>query len=175
MMWAVNSGPEGCISASTVVEMRTSSDGVNWSSPVATDLAERDPYPWHIDVEWIPSRNEFWAIYDVKVPGSCTTAALHYAISTDGLHWTPGSGALLTRGAIVQFSDIVYRGAVDFDAQNNSVTLWYSGARYLNGRYDWRIATETMTLAEFLTRISGPPSAGISLTGGPPLTDADAP
>jgi hypothetical protein len=175
MMWAVNSGAPGCTSASTSVELRTSTDGITWSDPVATDLAERDPYPWHIDVEWIPSRNEFWAIYNVKVAGSCTTAALHQATSADGIHWSPASGPLLTRGTIVAFDDIVYRGAVDFDAQNNSVSLWYSGARYVNGRYDWRIATEKMTLADFLSRVSGAAGTTISQTSAPPLTDADAP
>jgi hypothetical protein len=175
LMWAVNSGPTGCASATTVVELRSSPDGVTWSAPVATDLAERDPYPWHIDVEWIPSRNEYWAIYNVKVAGSCTTAALHYATSADGIHWTPGSGPVLTRGVIPAFQDIVYRGAVEFDAQSNAVTLWYSGARYQNGRYDWRIATERMTLEEFLARGSGAANITPSVTDAPPLTDSDAP
>ncbi len=32
LMWAVNSGPEGCAGGATTVELRRSGDGVNWSN-----------------------------------------------------------------------------------------------------------------------------------------------
>jgi hypothetical protein len=177
MMWSVNSGAGGCTSASTTVELRRSSDGVNWSPAMATDLAEADNFPWHIDVEWIPSRGEFWSVYNVKVAGSCTTAALHFATSVDGVHWVAASSSVLARGRIPAFEDIVYRGAVSYDADADVVTLLYSGARFHDNRYTWRVATEQMTLDAFLARVNAPaiPGAGIGLTSAPPLTDADAP
>ena len=177
MMWSVNSGAGGCISATTSEELRRSGDGVNWSAPVATDLAESDNYPWHIDVEWIPSRGEFWGVYNVKVTGSCTTAALHFAVSADGLHWVPTISPVLARSAIPAFDDIVYRGAISYDAGADVVTLLYSGAQFRNGRYAWRIATEQMTLATFLARVTTPPPIAGSgtVTTAPPPTDADAP
>jgi len=177
MMWSVNSGTGGCTSASTTVELRRSSDGVNWSAAVATDLAEEDNFPWHIDVEWIPSRGEFWSVYNVKVAGSCTTAALHFATSTDGVHWVPGHSAVLARGRIPAFEDIVYRGAVSYDAGANVVTLLYSGARFQDTRYTWRVATEQMPLEAFLSRVNALafPGGGTGLTDAPPLTNADAP
>ncbi|HUQ98935.1 MAG TPA: hypothetical protein VM166_05720 [Gemmatimonadaceae bacterium] len=175
-MWTVNSGPSGCASASTTVEMRTSSDGITWSPAAATDLAEQDNFPWHIDVEWIPSRSEFWATYNVKVAGSCTTAALHFARSIDGVHWTPAVGPVLVRDAIPEFKDIVYRASLLYDAAGDAVTLWYSGARYDGTRYTWRVATEIIPGAEFFARLATVPPAGTGLVSdSPPLTNADAP
>jgi hypothetical protein len=176
MMWSVNSGSAGCTSATTTVEMRRSTDGINWSAPVETDLAE-DNFPWHIDVEWIPSRGEFWGVYNVKVAGSCTTAALHFATSEDGVHWVAAPSPVVARSAIPAFDDIVYRGAISYDPGAGMVTLLYSGARFENSRYTWRVATEEMTLEAFLGRVNSPlPSGGnLTVTTAPPLTDADAP
>lgn len=177
LMWAVNSGAEGCTSASTTVELRRSTDGITWSAPVTTDLSEGTLFAWHIDVQWIPSKAEFWATYNVKVPGSCTTAALHFAKSVDGVHWDVAPGAILVRGATPAFSDIVYRASLLYDQASDNITLWYSGAAFADSRYTWRIATETMTAAEFFARVEALSSAGTtpSVTTAPPLTDATAP
>lgn len=178
LMWSVNSGTTGCTSNSTTVELRRSENGVNWSDPITTDLTEAEAFAWHIDVQWIPERSEFWAIYNVKVPGSCTTAALHFAKSVDGVHWVVAPGPVLTRGAIPAFDDIVYRSSLLFDQTSQTVSLWYSGARFDNSRYTWRIATESLTLQAFLSRIATLPPLGGSAIGpttAPPLTNADAP
>jgi hypothetical protein len=176
LMWSVNSGTTGCSSLSTTVELRRSVDGITWSQPETTDLAEETVFAWHIDVEWIPSAGEFWAVFNVKVPGSCTTSALHFARSTDGLHWQISPGPVLARGAIPAFADIVYRASLLYDQALDTVTLWYSGARYDQSRYVWRIATESMTAATFFNRLAS--QAAITtpaVTNAPPLTDADAP
>ena len=177
LMWAVNSGSGGCSGASTTVELRRSSDGIVWSAPVTADLPETGVFPWHIDVEWIPSKQEFWATYNVKIPGSCTTAALHFAKSADGLHWTPAAGSVLERSAIPEFTDIVYRASLEYDQVSDRITLWYSGAHYANSRYTWRIATEELSAADFFARIASPPipGTGLGVTSAPPLTDDDAP
>jgi hypothetical protein len=177
LMWSVNSGTSGCSGASTSVELRASTDGVHWSDPTTTDLAEEGGFAWHIDVQWIPSRSEFWAIYNVKIPGSCTTSALHFARSVDGLHWVIEPGPVLVRGAIPAFADIVYRASLLYDPTLDSVTLWYSGARFENGQYVWRIATESLDLTAFLGRVGTPlpAAATIGITSAPPLTDSDAP
>ena len=177
MMWAVNSGSGGCSGASTTVELRRSIDGIVWSAPVTAELPETGVFPWHIDVEWIPSKQEFWATYNVKTPGSCTTAALHFAKSADGLHWTPAAGSVLERSAIPEFTDIVYRASLEYDQVSDRITLWYSGAHYANSRYTWRIATEELSAADFFARIASPPipGTGLGVTSAPPLTDDDAP
>ena len=174
-MWSVNSGFAGCGGLSTTVELRRSSDGLTWSAPVLTDLAEKDSYPWHIDVEWVASRGEFWAIYNVKEPGSCTTPTLHFATSPDGIVWTPAAFPLLVRGAIPAFADIVYRAAAYYDATDGLVTLWYSGARFENSQYTWRVATERLTLDALFARLNTRPIGAIGVSDAPPLTNDDAP
>jgi hypothetical protein len=158
------------------VELRRSTDGVTWTDPVITDLGTADPYPWHIDVEWIASRGEFWAVYNVKIAGSCTTAALHFATSTDGLAWNPASSPVLVRGEIPAFADIVYRAAISYDPASQLTTLFYSGARFEHGGYTWRVATERLALDAFLRRLAAvTPGEGTSVTSSPPLTDETAP
>jgi hypothetical protein len=175
LMWSVNSGASGCTSAATTVELRRSSDGVTWSDPVTTDLSETNAFAWHIDVEWIPSKQEFWAISNVKVPGSCPTAALDFAKSLDGVHWLPAAGPVLVRGAIPAFADIVYRASLLYDEASDNITLWYSGARFDNGRYTWKIATERVAASAFFARLAALAGAVVGVTSAPPLTDADAP
>ena len=177
LMWSVNSGTTGCTGDATTVELRRSSDGIDWSNPVTTDLAEPTVFAWHIDVEWIAAKQEFWAVYNVKIPGSCTTSELHFARSADGLHWVAEPGPVLTRGTVPEFADIVYRASFLYNASSDNLTLWYSGAKYENGRYDWRIATERLSASAFMERITAtpPPGGGSSVTKAPQLTDADAP
>jgi hypothetical protein len=179
MMWSVNSGATGCASSATTVELRRSTDGINWSDPVATDLSEETVFAWHIDVQWIPSKGEFWATFNVKIPGSCTTSALHFAKSVDGLHWVVEPGPVLVRGAIPAFTDIVYRASLLYDETTDIITLWYSGARFDNNRYTWRIATESLGASAFFGRVATPlpggAGTGQGVTDAPPLTDADAP
>ncbi len=70
MMWSVNSGKAGCASQSTTVELRRSADGFVWADPKKVSLTQPGYFVWHLDVQWIPSRNEYWALYNVKTPGS---------------------------------------------------------------------------------------------------------
>ena len=141
-MWSVNAGTGGCSSSTTKVEHRTSSDGVRWSAPRDVEITESDPPAWHIDVSWIPTFNEFWALYNGKPAGNCNTAALYLATSSDAIHWRRLPNPVLTRGAIFDFSDIVYRASLEYDARSDIVTLWYSGARYVLETWIWRAAVE---------------------------------
>lgn len=180
LMWSVNGGV-GCDGAATTVELRHSSDGLNWSNPIETDLKESGAFAWHLDVEWIPSLNEFWATYNIKAPGSCTTAALHFATSSDGVHWLTSPGPVLQREAIPEFKDVVYRGSLHYDAASDDVTLWYSGARNVTDRngtgnhYEWKIGTERLTRTALFARVAQAPFAIKGVTSAPPLTNADSP
>ena len=115
-MFSVNSGPDGCTAHGTTVELRTSDDGRHWSAPVATDLAEPGQVAWHIDVQWIPARGEYWALYNTyPAGGTCTTDALRFARSPDGLHWTTARSPVLRRGVSDAFRDVVYRSTFVVD------------------------------------------------------------
>ena len=179
LMWSVNAGPIGCGSASTTLELRRSADGVHWSTPQTASLSDPDGFAWHIDVEWVPSRNEYWAVYPIKVAGGCTTDRLRFATSADGLHWTSYPLPVLLKGASDELKDIVYRSTIDLDADAGVVTLWYSGAKYDHGIYGWHLAWERMTPTQLLARVSTPTSVSARTaplrSDLPPLTNETAP
>jgi hypothetical protein len=127
---------------------------VSWSDPERATISDPDGYPWHIDVEWIPSRNEYWAVYPVKVPGGCTTDRLRFATSADGLHWTTYPSPVLLKGASDDLKDVVYRSTVDYDATSGQVTLWYSGAKFDHGSYSWHLASERLSQSGLFARVN---------------------
>jgi hypothetical protein len=141
-MWSVDAGTDGCGAAATSVELRRSTDGVQWADPVTVDLVQPGYSPWHIDVQWIPSRHEFWAVYNGKTPGSCTTPAVFLATSPDGVTWRAQEWPVLAKGRVPQFDDIVYRTTFDYDPVTDAITFWYSGARYNGTQYVWSAAVE---------------------------------
>lgn len=158
LMWTVNGGIDGCKGPATTVEVRHSVDGLAWSPPETAQIASDGESPWHIDVEWIPSRNEYWAVYNAKEPGSCMTKTLRFATSPDGVTWTVFPSPLLRAGAIPAFADVVYRSSIDYDAASDIVTILYSGARADQSRYAWQVATEQMDLQTLMARVAAAPS-----------------
>jgi len=136
-MWSVNGRRLGCSAADAVLEVRRSSDGISWGAPQPLSLAHDGLFPWHVDVQWIASRGEFVAVYNAKLPGSCTTPALFLATSPDGVRWTPLRAPLVVKGATPVLQDIVYRATFRVDAATGDLWLWVSGARLASGRWAW--------------------------------------
>jgi hypothetical protein len=173
LMWAVN-GNVGCTGASTTVELRRSVDGIVWSNPQTVELSQPGFAPWHIDVEWIASRGEFWALYNVKTAGSCTTSAVYLATSRDGVHWTTFPSPVLARGAIAEMRDVVYRSTFTYDESSDAITFWYSGAR-LEGAitYAWHSAVQRRLRSDVFAMINAPSKTAplADRTTLPPLTN----
>jgi hypothetical protein len=147
-MWAVNAGRLGCSAPSAGVEVRRSGDGVQWSAPEPVSLAHQNLFPWHIEVQWVPGRNEFWALYNVKGNGDCATPALFLATSPDGYEWKVVGQPVLTRGRIPELTDIVYRSSFLYDPASDAITFWYSGARYNGSKYVWGAVMERRRRAD---------------------------
>ena len=141
-MFAVNAGQSGCGAATTVVEVRRSQDGIRWGAAEPAQLTQPDFWPWHLDVQWIPQLNRFWALYNVKTGNGCTTPAVYLAESDDGLAWQVVPQAVLVKGAIPEFQDIVYRSTFQYDPLTDAVTFWFSGARWESDGYRWSAAVE---------------------------------
>ena len=141
-MWAVNSGPSGCGASSARVELRRSTDGERWSEPEPLDFPLPDLWPWHVEVQWMSSRNEFWAVFNAKTKSGCTTPAVFIARSPDGVEWTVTGRPVIAKGRIPEFEHIVYRSTFDYDPAADIVTFWYSGARYVGTDYVWGAAVE---------------------------------
>ena len=175
LMWTVNSGATGCSSSATTVELRRSTDGLEWSSPTTAALTQPGVYPWHIEVQWIPTRQEYWALYNGKVAGSCTTDALYIATSADGVAWKTYRSPILRRGAIPEFADVVYRATFAYDPQRDVVSLWHSGARFTNRGYEWHAAFERRPRAELFQDVARMDVIVAAPSSTPPLTNATAP
>ena len=131
-MFAVNSGAAGCGAAAhdgggAPLDRR---DPLG-RPPAPVDLSQPDLWPWHIDVQWIPQPQPFWAVYNAK-----TAERLHHAGGLPGReHGRAGlAGAcrqpVLVKGAIPELQDIVYRTTFEYDPATDAITFWFSGARY---------------------------------------------
>jgi hypothetical protein len=157
-MWAVNGG-FGCTAASSTVEVRHSGNGIDWSDPVTVSLDQPGLFAWHIEVQWIPSRHEYWALYNAKQPKTCNTEAVYLATSADGITWKTFPSPVLERGAFPEFSSIVYRSTFNYDPKTDVISFWYSGARYLYEEFYWGSAFQRRTRAELFASINQVPDA----------------
>jgi hypothetical protein len=175
LMWTVNAGALGCTSSSTTVELRRSADGLAWTSPRTVTLTQPGVYPWHLEVQWLPSRQEFWALYNGKLAGSCTTDALYLATSADGVTWKTYASPILRRGAIPELADIVYRATFSYDPQRDVVSLWHSGARYTSRGYEWHAAFERRPRTDLFEAAARLQAAAAQPLNTPPLTNVTAP
>jgi hypothetical protein len=153
-MFAVNAGPSGCGAASTTVEVRRSPDGVHWGDPTPVALAAAELSPWHIDVQWIQALGRFWALYNAKAAGGCTTPAVYLAESADGLQWPATGLQVLVKGVIPTLQDVVYRSTFEYDPLTDAVTFWFSGARFESGAYRWGAAVERRHRADVFQRLA---------------------
>lgn len=159
-MWSVNSGVQGCSAPVTVIEHRTSSDGLNWSDVSTVGLVQPGQAIWHIDVQWIPARSEYWALYNTYPVGtSCATNSLYLARSADGMNWTTYPSPIATAGVIPAFHHLIYRSTFLTNPKATMVTLWMSGAAYAQQTgYTWQTATVTTSVANLLG-LAGSPAA----------------
>ena len=162
-MWTVNGGLGGCTDASSTVQLRHSVDGIKWESPTNIDLADGDLTPWHIEVQWVAARNQYWAVYPVKAPYRCSTQKLYFATSSDGVKWTKYPTPLLQAGDLKELNDIVYRSTFDYNAETDEVRFWFSGANVISlGTYNWRTVLQRMKRSDVFGRVTAPKSAASS-------------
>ena len=172
MMWSVNAGKTGCESSSTFIELRRSVDGMNWSPPIEIPFAHPPFLIWHLEVQWIPSREEFWAVYNVKHAGNCNTDLLFMATSKDGVTWKTYPSPLLRAGAIPEFEHIVYRSTFAYNPRTDNIRFWFSGARWEPHGYVWRTVYQKRKRADVFAAIEAEPLTSLNLRRGhdaPPL------
>lgn len=128
-MWAVDAGRAGCSSRQTRIVLRGSTDGIGWSQATPVSFVQPGFTPWHLDVQYVPELNAYWALVAAYPRGSaCTASSLFLATSNDGVEWKTYPSPVLERGALPQFSANVYRSTFAFEPDGNSLTLWITGA-----------------------------------------------
>lgn len=158
-MFEVDAGVDGCSSKTSRVVSRRSNDGLKWSATTPVTLTQPGYQPWHLDVQYITQRGEYWALIAAyPTAQGCVATSLFLATSPDGQTWKTYPAPVLAKGAVPQFSAAVYRSTFAFtDAEN--VTLWFSGARLASvnaGKnvFAWTAAVAHTTASDIMTRIT---------------------
>ena len=126
VMWSVD--PAGCAAPSSTLTYRTSVDGSNWSNPQATDMVQANFVIWHINVNYVSSKNELWAAVTAYPNGQtcCANTRLFFSRSQDGVHWTSYNKPILS-ASLSGWDDMqIYRSSFLFDERNNRIEVWYS-------------------------------------------------
>jgi hypothetical protein len=156
VMWSVNAVNGGCRSKATTVEQRTSSDGIRWSAPTSVKWEQPGYVVWHLDVQYMATRREFWAVFaGYPVEAGCAADDLFFARSADGVQWETFPSPIVARGATELFQHSVYRSTFTYDAARDVIRLWISGARF-GDQWVWRAATVQWRMPDLLARVSAP-------------------
>lgn len=178
-MWSVNAVAGGCQAQSTVVERRTSTDGVHWSNATAVNLVQPGFVPWHLDAQYIPSKREYWMLFAAYPQGAgCAATDLFFAKSVDGVAWQTYRAPLVARIDYPAYSNAVYRSTFYYDADNDAVRLWLSGAVLSDQKWVWTLSTSRWGMSELLAHVdkSPTPFAGSQPpTIGPVVWDRTSP
>lgn len=154
LMWSINGGTLGCDDRSATMQLRRSVDGVKWGPPLTIALSNDGLMPWHLDVQWIPSQNQYWALYPAKEAGTCATRALFLATSPDGVKWTTYPTPVLSAGETPELKDIVYRSTFEYDAATDEVRFWFSGANLVGNLYNWRTVLQRHSRTGLFAKIA---------------------
>ena len=122
LMWSNNSdqndGVGGWKNQNAFVELRSSQDGKNWSAPTSLkqslvlqgEGAIEYYIPWHLDVQWIESENEYWGIFCAYPKGGNTNRTyLLFGRSSDGETWTSYPTPLISPVNGQWYNNFIYR------------------------------------------------------------------
>ncbi|RLC75097.1 MAG: hypothetical protein DRJ03_30810 [Chloroflexi bacterium] len=146
-MWYVESS--GCTVSSTTVKYRVSTDGVNWSSAQDVNISQPGYIVWHLDVIYVPSKNEYWMLFPAFPSGSsCGNTVLFYAKSADRINWTTYNKIALDKGSGWDSTQI-YRSTLLYDSANDLLKVWYSA----RGSSGWRVGYTERNYNDFLTNL----------------------
>ena len=169
--WYVDAGTTSCRSrvvrvmtqvAASANTMRLPGLERGWSAARQVALVQPGYSIWHIDVQWIAERNEYWAVYSAYAGSNCTTQELFFARSANGLAWQTYPIPVISHGDLPWTAGTMYRASALYDAARD-VIQFYTSSR--SRGQEWRIGVVEYRLSTFLTALSiGAPSSA-SLTG----------
>lgn len=175
-LFAVDAGTGGCNAGTTRIVQRTSTDGLTWSDAKAVSFTQPGFQPWHLDVQYVPDRAEYWAFVVAYPSGSgCHASSLFLATSRDGQSWTTYPRAILTPREFGAFSKTVYRST--FAAEGDSLSIWYSGARQTrrgtrtrSAVLQWSLAAARTSVAALFAKVTD--KTGLTRMSMAPTIDA---
>lgn len=117
------------------VQVRWSEDGIHWSEEVrdVKNFLGEDAYgeqlaPWHQDVQYIPEKNEYWALSQCFSGNSPDNSVLYMTRSKDGLNWQQvGNQPVLEPNNAPFWNDFqIYRSTFTYNAETDQMDIWYS-------------------------------------------------
>jgi hypothetical protein len=157
-MWSVNAVTQGCYSLGEemALEQRRSSDGVTWSLPEPVNLRVPGRVPWHLDVQYVPARKEYWALIAAYPDGTtCSRTAIYFARSADGTNWTVAPNPLLGPNEFGPLNDVVYRSTFHYFEASDAVAVWFTGARLGDGGLQFAMASARYPYADLIRKVTG--------------------
>jgi hypothetical protein len=131
-MWTVNVGPGGCATTTSVVQERTSVDGVQWSPPVPVGIEVPGFVVWHLNVTQVPGTQRLLAaVTAFRENTSCNTTRLFLTYGDDDYGDDQAMATypkpLLVPGKGLAWDDhAIYRSSLIYDPQHERLRLWYS-------------------------------------------------
>ena len=151
-MWSVNTGDRGWNNQSNIVELRTSLNGIDWSEPVSlkNGFAQAGYYHWHIDMQWMEEKQEYWCIYPAyPYGGGSNYTELFFATSKDGLVWTTYENPVLVPENGTWYNNFIYRSTYLYDEATDMFRLWYNAG---SGQ-GWQVAYTENTYTDMVAAL----------------------
>ena len=131
----------------------TSTDGIKWTNKKQVTITDKT---WHLNVEWVPSKSEYWMLSDYPT----SKGNMRWATSKDGLTWTTFPGLVLERRPAAWDANL-YRGCFIYDPAKDLLRVWYSA--YKTGPTVWRTGHTQRAYAAFLAQLKAKPAGGWSV------------
>ncbi|MEO5800899.1 MAG: hypothetical protein ABIZ70_12280 [Gemmatimonadales bacterium] len=172
-VWYVDAGTRKCRNRVTRVMTQRGSDmaGVEparpesgWDGARQVRLQQPGFSVWHIDVTWVPARNEYWAIYPANRNYSCYGRDLFFARSADGVNWTTYRTPVLQRSDADWIRGSLYRGSLLYDPSRDAIRIYLSASA--PGSI-WHLGYVEYRFADFLRTLERNP--GVAPTAAAPL------
>jgi hypothetical protein len=157
-MWTVNAASQGCFSLRSEIALthRRSADGITWSDPEFVQLRVPGRVPWHWDVQYVPAKQEYWALVAAYPEGTtCSHTAVFFARSADGMSWTVSPTPLLGPGEFEPIRDLVYRSTFHYHDGSDAVSVWFSGAKLDGKIFHYAVAAARYSYPDLARRVSG--------------------
>ena len=148
-------------------------DSADWQSGVETDLAQPGYVVWHMKVEFVPSKNEYWALY-VAYPAdgrSCKDDDLFMARSKDGVHWLTYTRAVLRHERRRWTAGALYRSSFVYDPQTDALRVWLSA---VDAKQAWHLGYAQFRLASLFAHLAVSGRRKNDVSAAPPVRTAGA-
>lgn len=169
-VWYVDAGNRKCRERVTRVMMQ---DGpgmraleqarpeTGWGTPREVGMLQPGFSVWHLDVTWVPERNEYWAIYPANRSYSCNGRDLFFARSSDGVTWTTYRVPVLKRNDADWVRGSLYRGSLLYDASRDAIRIYLSASA--PGSI-WHLGVVEYRFKDFLAALERSPGAASQAT-----------